>query len=189
MSGLFRRISRTLKWLGRGSQVPVEISAPPQTRSVTRFVCSVPVLWEAGRETGDAVLREVSATGMRLRLNRVLLVGKNLRVRPAPTDKSTPLSSDVAIGSVVYCRALGGGFEVGIELINPERISRYAWIGQLLRQRKGPVSLLDPHPESGGKLTLVKNIPLSGGSEGPRHTQNIPLLKVEKKIQKSKDTW
>lgn len=93
---------------------------------------------------------------MRLRLSRALLAGKNVRVRPAATDNRAPLSTDVAIGQVVYCRARSGVFEIGIEFINPERISKYAWLKQLLREHRVPVSGTHPVSEGGRGLSLVK---------------------------------
>lgn len=156
MSGLFRKISNTLKRLGRSSS-PLESPSPVDRRTAPRFICSVPVLWEVGRESGDATLREVSATGMRLKLQRALLAGKNIRVRPAAADDRAPLSSDVAIGQVVYCRARSGMFEIGIEFVNPERISKYAWLKQLLReQRVSGVDSSHVGPDNPSGLTLVK---------------------------------
>lgn len=155
MSGLFHKISQTLRRLGKKAQ-PATQPMPADRRSAPRFICSVPVLWEVGREAGDGTLREVSASGLRLRTHRAFVVGKTIRVRPLQTDSKTPLSTDVAIGTVVYSRGRGGAFEVGVEFINPERISRFAWLAQLVRGSRTKQSVSGVSQESGQPLHLVK---------------------------------
>lgn len=154
MSGLFQKISQTLRRLGKKAQ-PVAQPMHADRRGAPRFICSVPVLWEIGRESGDGTLREVSASGLRLRTHRAFIVGKTIRVRPLQTDSKTPLSTDVAIGTVVYSRARGGSFEVGVEFINPERISRFAWMAQLVRGSRTKQPIGQVSQDSGQPLHLV----------------------------------
>ena len=151
MSGFFRKISEKLRRLGGA---PKPISQALDRRRAPRFICSAAVLWEVGRESGEGVLREVSATGLRLKADRAFLAGKHIRVRPLGTGDAAPLSTDVAIGTVVYSKSRSGGFEIGVEFINPDRISRFAWIGQLTQGSKSS-PLPQAHPHSGG-LKLIQ---------------------------------
>lgn len=143
MGDLIRRISKSLRDLTRRESP----DGPAERRRAPRFICSAPVVWEVGREQGEGELRELSATGLKLWSERAILAGKHIRIRPLDCDAGGPLTIDMAIGRVVYSRprsrASAGCFEVGVELLNPERISRFAWIGRLTRQ--GPVS--SPLPE------------------------------------------
>lgn len=159
MSEFFRKISSSLRRLGGGKP-----KAQPaiERRRAPRFICSTPILWEVGREQGEAQLREVSTTGLRLRSTRAILAGKHIRVRPLTTSDSAPLSTDVAIGTVIYSKPRRGGYEVGIELINPERISRFAWICQLTRGAQTPGSVPEVRPKESGGLKL-----LPGGASEP----------------------
>ncbi len=157
MGDLIRRISDTLRRLGGQRTTPLL----SERRRNPRFICSTPVLWEVGRLQGEGELREVSPTGLRLYTSRAFISGQHIRVRPLTESEAAPLSSDVAIGTIIYSRRRRGGFEVGVELINPERMSRFAWVGQLTRpQQPSPVPRAFP-TEPSGRLRLV-----SGGGEG-----------------------
>lgn len=150
MGDLFRKISEKLRSLGGVAKTTPPL---PERRRAPRFICCTKVLWEVGRESGEGLLREVSSTGLRLRSDRAFLAGKHIRVRPLAATDAAPLSTDVAIGTVVYSRRRTGGYEVGVEFINPERISRFAWIGQLVRGPKGSViPQAEPHQGTGLKL-------------------------------------
>jgi len=178
MTDLFRRISNKLRQFGRR----VTPSVSKERRRAHRFICSTPVLWEVGREQGEGQLREVSATGLRIFTDRAFLAGKHVRVRPLGVAESVPLSSDVAIGVVVYSRVRSSGYDVGIELLNPERISRFAWIGQLTRQPSvSAVAQVLPQSQNGLRLLRggVDN-DLDSASWGLRVRENM------KKNQKSK---
>lgn len=159
MSEFFRKISDSLRRLS-GSRP--KVTPAVERRRAPRFICSAAVLWEVGREQGEAQLREVSATGLRLFAPRAFLAGKHIRVRPLSTSDSAPLSTDVAIGTVVYSRPRSKGFEVGVELINPERISRFAWIGQLTRGSQ-PSDISLPRVKAQGSGAGLKLIP--GGKD------------------------
>ncbi|MFA5507525.1 MAG: PilZ domain-containing protein [Vulcanimicrobiota bacterium] len=129
MGDLFRRISQSIRNLtGR------EQTGSSERRRTPRLICSTPVIWEVGREQGTGQLREISAGGLKLWSDRAILAGKHIRIRPGEADDGGALTVDMAIGTVVYSRARGGRFEVGVELVNPERISGCAWVGQPSRQ-------------------------------------------------------
>jgi hypothetical protein len=71
---------------------------------------------------------------MRLRTDQVVLAGHSIRVRPLQPGSERPLSLDVVIGTVVYSRSRHGKVDIGIELLQPEKISRFAWFHQLRGQ-------------------------------------------------------
>ena len=147
MGDLIQRISKSLRELTRRD--PPEGSA--ERRRSPRLICSAPVVWEVGREQGEGELRELSATGMKIRSDRAILVGKHIRIRPVDCDGGGPLTIDMAIGKVVYSRARShasaGCFEVGVELLNPERISRFAWVGRLTRQKAAKSAIPEVLPK------------------------------------------
>ncbi len=151
MSDFFKKISKALNRLRGRRETPVR----EERRRDQRFICSLAVLWEAGRQHGEGVLREVSSTGLRLRTDVPILAGRNIRVRPLKQN-SEPLSLDVAIGTVVYSRRRRDSVEIGVELINPDRISRFAWINTL-RQRSGLPRAIQT--STSGKLRLVSRQP------------------------------
>lgn len=162
MGDLIKRISDTLRRLGGQRTTPVF----SERRRNPRFICSTPVLWEVGRQQGEGELREVSPTGLRLYTGRAFVSGQHIRVRPLTDSEAAPLSSDVAIGTIVYSRRRRGGFEVGVELINPERMSRFAWVGQLTRPRQpSPVPRVFP-TEPQAKLRLLSGFGESGLPSG-----------------------
>jgi hypothetical protein len=176
MSDLFRRISNKLRALS-GQRM---VRDPMERRRAPRFICSAPVHWQVGREQGEGQLREVSSTGLRIRTNKAFIAGKHIRVRPSGEAGAPPLSTDVAIGTIVYSRPRSGGFEVGIELINPDRISRFAWLGQLTREERVPpqgVPQVRPSQE-GSPLRLVR-----GGQED-KDTGDDALIRDEHRIEK-----
>lgn len=129
MSDLFKKISQAFSYFKREKRG----TERAEKRCAPRFICSVPVLWETARQSGEGELREISATGLRLSSERAVLAGEIVRVRPRSQDGEVVPTIDVAIGSVIYSRWRAGRYEVGIELINPERLSRFAWIGRLVR--------------------------------------------------------
>lgn len=149
MGDLIRRISKSLRELTRRDTPEVST----ERRRSPRFICSSPVVWEVGREQGEAELRELSVSGMKIWSDRAILVGKHIRIRPLDCDGGGPLTIDIAIGKVIYSRARSrasaGCFEVGVELLNPERISRFAWVGRLTRQKaaKSPIPEVLPKGE------------------------------------------
>lgn len=147
MSELFKKLSSALGRLRGRREVPER----EDRRRDQRLVCSMAVLWEAGRQHGEGVLREVSATGLRLRIDVPLLAGRNIRIRPLKQN-SEPLSLDVAIGTVVYSRRRRESVEVGVELINPDRISRFAWLNKLRNRGGQPRGI---QTRTSGKLRLV----------------------------------
>ena len=160
MGDLIRRISKSLREFTRRD--PPE--APAERRRSPRFICSAPVVWEVGREQGEGELRELSASGMKIWSNRAILVGKHIRIRPLDCDGGGPLTIDLAIGKVVYSRsrsrASAGCFEVGVELLNPERISRFAWVGRLTRQKVKKSSIPEALPNGQiPRLRLVDGNP------------------------------
>lgn len=179
MSDLFRRISKTfLKMRGQKARDPEE------RRGAPRFICSVPVVWEAGRHQGEAELRELSSTGMKIWTQSAILAGKHIRVRPLDSLDAAPLTLDVAIGTVVYSRSRGGGFEVGVDLVHPEKISRFAWMGQLTSTPSVPSPLLTVLPQANGpKLSLVSNDRAMASLLRPEFA-----LGKEEKFSKNKDT-
>jgi hypothetical protein len=156
MGDLIRRISKSLREF-TGRETP---EVPTERRRSTRFICSAPVVWEVGREQGEGELRELSASGMKLWTDRAILAGKHIRIRPLNCDGGGPLTVDLAIGKVVYSRARSrasaGCFEVGVELLNPDRISRFAWVGRLTRQKatKSPLPPVLPRGEM-PRLSLI----------------------------------
>ena len=153
MSDLFRKISKTFLKI-RGHKE----SEPTDRRGAARFICAVPVVWESGRIQGEAELREISSTGMKIWTSSAILAGKHIRVRPLDSLDAAPLTLDVAIGTVIYSRSRSCGFEVGVALVNPERISRFAWIGQLTGAPSTRSPLLTVLPQqSGPRLSLVSN--------------------------------
>lgn len=152
MSEFFKKISGALNRL-RGRR---EAPSRGDRRRVPRFICSFAVLWEAGREQGEGVLREVSSTGLRLKTDRAILAGRNIRIRPLKQGPDSPLSLDVAIGTVVYSRKRRDSVEIGVELINPERISRFAWLSTLRQESTQPRGV--PTRPS-GKLRLLTRSP------------------------------
>ena len=161
MGDLIRRISKSLRDLTRRESP----EPPAERRRAPRFICSAPVVWEVGREQGEGELRELSATGMKLWSKRAILAGKHIRIRPLDCDGGGPLTIDMAIGRVVYSRARSrastGCFEVGVELINPELISRFAWVGRLTRQG----TTRSPLPEVLPKSAIPQLRLLDGNSE------------------------
>lgn len=161
MGDFLKKISETLRRI-RGKKPATPIC---DRRLTPRFICSAPVLWEVGRMRGEGQLREVSSSGLRLQNNRAFLAGQHIRIRPLISGDAAPLASDVAIGTVVYSRRRRTGFEIGIELINPERISRFAWIGQLTKPTAG-VSPVIQVRGSGLKL-------LSGGRDNPTSCKEL----------------
>lgn len=128
MGDLFNRISKSLRSLGKREE-PESL----ERRQAPRVICSTPVVWESGRQQGEGQLRELSSKGLKLWSDRAILAGKHIRIRPFLADENLSLTIDVAIGTVIYSRPKNGRFEVGVELVNPERISRYAWIGRMTR--------------------------------------------------------
>jgi PilZ domain len=178
MSDFFRKISNALGSFRRNRAV----QPPEERRRAPRFICSAPVLWEVGREQGEGRLREVSSTGLRLQTKQAFLAGKHIRVRPLTTCETAPLSTDVAIGTIVYSRFKGSGYDVGVELINPERMSRFAWIGQLTRQQDVS-SIPQAVPKSGQGLTLVGG---TASLEKLTLLSSEAMVEKEKKIQKNK---
>ncbi|MCA9777312.1 MAG: PilZ domain-containing protein [Candidatus Eremiobacteraeota bacterium] len=177
MGDLIRRISQSIRDLTR--REPAEGSI--ERRRSPRTICSAPIVWEVGREQGEGQLRELSGTGLKLWSDRAILAGKHIRVRPLDCDGGGALNIDMAIGTVVYSRCRGRGptgrsFEVGVELVNPERISRFAWIGRLTRQRAVSPALPQVLPAGGSPQLRL----LSGRSSAlePR------LIKVEFLIEK-----
>jgi hypothetical protein len=153
MGELWNRIAGAIARLHRKRQ-PVQ-----NRRQAPRFICCCAVTWEAGAERGEGELREVSATGMRLRTDQALLAGQHIRIRPATAGAEQPLPLDVAVGTVIYSKSRRGKVEVGVELIHPERISRFAWFHQL---RRDPETVGSPLPSvlprSGG-LHIVESQP------------------------------
>lgn len=160
MGDLIRRISKSLRELTKREAPEV----PAERRRSSRFICSAPVVWEAGREHGEGELRELSATGMKLWTERAIVAGKRIRIRPVDCDGGGPLTVDMAIGKVIYSRARSrasaGSFEVGVELLNPERISRFAWVGRLTRQGGTRSPLPEVLPKGGmPRLRLLHGNP------------------------------
>lgn len=147
MGDLFRRITKSLRGLGRRD----DKSDTEERRSAPRIICSTPVIWEVGRQQGEGLLRELSSTGLKLLSDRAILAGKHIRLRPLDSDESG-LVLDVAIGTVVYSRVRDGKFEVGVELVNPERISRYAWIGRMTHTEPGKSVIPEARPVHGLRL-------------------------------------
>jgi hypothetical protein len=151
MGDLFRRISKSLRNLGKREE-----SGPSERRHAPRIICSTPVIWEVGRQQGEGELREISSTGLKLWSERAILAGKHIRVRPLAPDDSA-LAIDVAIGTVVYSKARGGRFEVGVELVNPERISRFAWIGRMTKTEPRRSVIPEALPATG--LSCLRLLP------------------------------
>lgn len=162
MSDLFHRLAKTLRRLSGRPEAPPQVDR----RRAPRFICSKPVLWELGREQGEGELREISQTGLKLLCARPLLAGKHLRLRPVADTEATTLSLDVVIATVVYSRPKAGRYEIGLELVNPDRISRFAWIGELV---SGGVQA--PGVESGSgrpnSLPTLRLLPPERLSAGP----------------------
>lgn len=152
MGDLFSRISKSLRSLGKREE-----PEPQERRQAPRLICSTPVVWEVGRLQGEGQLRELSATGLKLWSDRAILAGKHIRVRPLLADENSSLTIDVAIGTVVYSKPRNGRFEVGVELVNPERISRFAWIGRMTRQ--GPGNSAVPKARAAAGLPPLRLIP------------------------------
>lgn len=177
MSDIFRRLSNTFRRLAKDTPE----SEPQERRRAPRLVCSAPVMWEVGREQGEGQLREVSATGLRIRTRRAILAGKHIRVRPRTENDSAPLSTDVAVGTVVYTRKRGSEFELGIELVNPERLSRFAWVSQLLQGARSPSAIPVVLPEGKPHLRLLKK---SDGNALPRLLRNDADEEKEKNSKK-----
>lgn len=176
MSDFFRKISDTLFRFGSKRRAP----AVTERRRSPRFICNAPVLWEVGRCQGEGQLREVSFSGLRLRTNRAFVSGQHIRIRPLTESDAAPLSCDVAIGTVVYSRSRSEGFEIGVELINPERISRFAWMGQLTKpDRSQAVPRMTAEMSKPG-LRLVHG----GGDE--HFIGDLLRPECKKKIQKNK---
>jgi PilZ domain-containing protein len=163
MGDLFRKITESLRGLGRRD----ENDDAKERRRAQRIICSTPVVWEVGRQQGEGQLRELSATGLKLWSDRAILAGKHIRVRPMPEGEGA-LTIDVAIGTVVYSRAKGGRFEVGVELVNPERISRYAWIGRMAQDEPRRSAIPEARP-----LRALRLIP------GASSLQQPGLLRAE----------
>lgn len=135
ISGLWNRITGAIA----GLQSRRRPALGEERRQVPRFICRCAVTWESGATRGEGELRELSSTGLRLRTDRAVLAGSRIRVRPLAAGGEQPLPLDMVFGTVVYSKSRKGKVEIGIELINPDRISRFAWFHQLRRERESPL--------------------------------------------------
>ena len=135
MADLWKRIAGAIARLHRPRE-------PRQDkRQAPRFICCCAVAWEAGGYRGEGELREVSSTGLRLRTDRALLAGRHIRIVPLAAGGEPPLSLDVTLGTVVYSKSRKGKVDVGVELLHPERISRFSWFHRPRQEREGASSL------------------------------------------------
>jgi hypothetical protein len=126
MSELWKKIAAAI---ARLQKKPVQ--AEGNRRQVPRLICCRAVVWECGCQRGEAELREVSTTGMRLRTDQALLAGRHIRIRPLASGVEPPLPLDMVFGTVIYSKCRKGKVDVGVELSSPERLSRFAWFHQL----------------------------------------------------------
>ena len=152
MRGFLKNIWTRLQNYRRRIGVP---SAEVERRAEPRFILSADILWEVGKARGEGELREISDTGLKLRLDRAIVAGKLIYVRPLTGMlQGGPLRTDFAVGRVVYSRVRGRQFEVGVELLKPESLSRYHWLGRIRHREAAPIEL---KPAVGGpRLTLIQ---------------------------------
>lgn len=146
-----------------GKLQPIRRSAalqPSGRRAAPNLICRCAVSWEAGRQRGRAELRQISPTGMRLRADQMVLAGSRIAIRPLGATTEAPSALDVVFGTVVYSRSREGKIDLGVELLHPEKISRFAWFHQLRGEARpaavpADLSLL-PRRE---RLQLVRTVP------------------------------
>lgn len=136
MNELWSRIAGAIAGWQRPRQA---VESRPQA---PHFICCCAVIWEAGPLRGEGELRELSATGLRLRTDQAVLAGRNIRIRPQPLGPEAPLPMDMVFGTVVYSRSRKGRVDIGVELSHPERMSRFAWFHQLRREGESPLPTL-----------------------------------------------
>lgn len=154
MSELWSRITGAIAGWHKSRRLVAERQQAP------RFICCCAVVWESGPLRGEGELRELSATGLRLRTDQPVLAGRGIRVRPQGVGSEQPLPMDMVFGTVVYSRSRKGKVDIGVELVNPERMSRYAWFHQLRREGE---SALPSFPPRRGGLHLVRGTTTSVG--------------------------
>ncbi len=117
-----------------------------------RFICRCPVTWESGGQRGRAELRQLSGQEMRLYIDRPLLSGRSVRVRPVKVGSAPSLLLDEVQATVLSSRRCRrGGNSVVLRLNLPEKVSRFAWFRQLRRTRRAWTAS-PPRPDGGLRL-------------------------------------
>jgi hypothetical protein len=159
MSELWKKIAAAIARLQKK-----RVQVQGNRRQVPRFICCRAVVWECGCLRGEGELREVSTTGMRLRTDQALLAGRTIRIRPLASGVEPSLPLDIVFGTVIYSKSRRGKVDVGVELLSPEKISRFAWFHQL--RSEGERKTVSPMPSilpSKAALHLVGKRP-----DGPK---------------------
>ncbi len=114
---------------------------PSQKRRATRMLCQYKVECTSNGKKFDAVVRDISLTGMKLEVPKAVPVGSTLAIRyqvaPSAPRYTNNLDIDTVNGLVVWCtppRAGNGVTLAGLSHSDEEEAIARSWIYHVLRE-------------------------------------------------------